>query len=357
MVRDAEGQKMSKTKGNVIDPLEITEQYGTDAVRMSLMMGAAPGTDIAIGRERVESARNFANKLWNASRYVLLSLGDERPELPDGADLGVEDRWILSRLERTMQEVERSYQTYDFADISRALHRFIWGEYCDWYIEMSKLYLDGPRARATRAVLLHVLDRILRLLHPIMPFVTEELWTRLRPGDGSIMKAPWPESEDWRDDSVDARIGRMQELVVALRRLKVDHGIPQSQRLRTSIISHGLEDELAELIEPIVSLARLESIDLVESLPVERGTAKTITPAGIEASVSLGDVVDLAKESERLRKRIEETESEIHRFERKLANEQFVAKAPREVIDKERRKLEEARANRDKLVGQLEALA
>jgi valyl-tRNA synthetase len=356
LVRDFEGKKMSKSAGNVIDPLDVIERYGADALRFALAFATVPGNDTNISEERIEQARNFANKLWNASRYVLLSLGDERPELPDGADLGVEDRWILSRLERTMQEVERSYQTYDFADISRALHRFIWGEYCDWYIEMSKLHLNGPRARTTKAVLLYVLDHILRVLHPVMPFVTEELWSHLRPGDGSIMRARWPEVDGRRDEAVDGRIERMQDLVAALRRLKVDHGIPQARRVRTSISPHGFDEELEELSDPIAALARLDSIDLVDRLPTGPGTAKTITPAGIEASVSLGDVIDVAKESERLRKRMAEAESEIARFEQKLANDQFVAKAPREVIDKERRKLEEARSNRDKLAGQLEAL-
>jgi valyl-tRNA synthetase len=201
IVRDFEGKKMSKSKGNVIDPLDVIDKYGADALRFSLAFATVPGNDTNISEERIEGSRNFANKLWNASRFVLLSLGDERPELDAGVELAPEDKWILSRLDHAIEEIDRDLAVFNFAEAMRVLHRFIWSEYCDWYIELAKLRLSEDGGAAPKAVLLHALDRILRLLHPVMPFVTEELWSKIRADAGSIMTAPWPEPGGSRTSS------------------------------------------------------------------------------------------------------------------------------------------------------------
>ncbi|MGH2748713.1 MAG: valine--tRNA ligase [Actinomycetota bacterium] len=355
IVRDFEGKKMSKSKGNVIDPLVIIERYGADALRFSLTFAAVPGNDTNVSEERIEGSRNFANKLWNASRFVLLSLGDERPELADGVELAPEDRWILSRLDHTIEEIDRDLAVFNFAEAMRVLHHFIWSEYCDWYIELAKLRLAGD-GTAPKAVLLHVLDRILRLLHPVMPFVTEELWSRIRPEAGSIMVATWPEPEDRRDAAIDQAVERFQDLVSALRRLKADHSIPQSQRVSASVVPHGYEQELGDMNDAVLALARLESLDVVSSLDADAASARTMTPSGIEAAIDLGGAVDRDVECARLRGKLAEAESDIARAEGKLDNEQFISKAPDQIIEKERRKLDEARTNKAKLEAQLSAL-
>lgn len=355
IVRDFEGKKMSKSLGNVIDPLDIIDRYGADALRFSIAFAATPGSDTNISEDRIEGSRNFGNKLWNASRFVLLSLEDDRPQLDDDADLRLEDRWILSRLDQTVTEIERNLELFNFAEAMRALHRFVWSEFADWYIEMAKLHLDGERGGVTKAVLLHVLDAVLRLLHPVMPFITEELWSRLRPDGGTIMYASWPAVVDRRDAEAEATIDRFRDLVATLRRLKIEHGIPQGTRVPVSLASSAFDREIEELQGEIRALARLESIAVVESLPSGAG-ARTVTEAGIEVFVDLGGVVDADAERQRLSKKIAGLEGEIDRFEKKLANEQFVQKAPPGVVANERRKLEDARTNKAKLETQLEGL-
>jgi valyl-tRNA synthetase len=247
IVRDFEGKKMSKSLGNVVDPLTMIEGYGADALRFSLAFAAVPGNDTNISEDRIEGARNFANKLWNAARFVLLSLGDDRPPLPSSSSLEVDDRSILSRLDETTGEVDRQLDTFNWSEALRALHRFSWSEFCDWYIELAKLKLDGDRGEATKAVLVHVLDRVLRLLHPIMPFITEELWCRLRPEAGSIMVAPWPEPEGLQDEGARETMERFRDLVVAIRRVKVDYGIPPGKRVPVQVSAGALAPEVRSL--------------------------------------------------------------------------------------------------------------
>ena len=362
IVRDFEGAKMSKSKGNVIDPLAMIDRYGADALRFSLAFVAVPGNDTNASEDRIEGARNFANKLWNAARFVLLSLGEEgsdpiEPKEIDALDrLDVKDRWILSRLDVTIRQVERDLESFNWAEAMRALHRFAWSEFCDWYIELAKLDLDTERAGTTRAVLSHVLDQILRLLHPIMPFITEELWSRLRPERGSIMVAPWPAAKGVSDAGAEVTMELFQDLVSALRRLKVEHGIPQGKRIPVLVKAGRHVNELAPLTDPLMSLARLSSVEMVAELPPPGGHAHTLTTTGVEASVALEDVIDLDAERQRIRTRIAETDRQVQRFERKLANSDFISKAPAVVVDKERVRLEEARAARAKLEEQLSAL-
>ena len=356
IVRDFEGKKMSKSLGNVIDPLTMIDLYGADALRFSLAFVAIPGSDTNVSEERIEGARNFANKLWNAARFVLLALGDARPELPLFEVLDVEDRWILARLAETIEDVDRHLDTFNWSEALRALHRFAWSEFCDWYIELAKLKLDGDKGQATRGVLAYVLDRILRLLHPVMPFVTEELWSRLRPEDGSVMVAPWPAAEEHHDDAARATMDRFRELVVALRRLKVDFGIAPGKPVAAEVAAGEYAEELDGLRGAACALARLDSLTLVDVLPDPPGHARALTPAGIEASISLESAGDLDAQRRRVQGRIAEADDSIRRARRKLSDDGFMTKAPPGVVERERAKLAEAQEARAKLESQLVTL-
>jgi valyl-tRNA synthetase len=286
----------------------------------------------------------------------LLSLGESRPSLPETAMLDVKHRWILSRLDETISDIEHHLDAYNWSEALRSLHRFVWSEYCDWYIELAKLDLGGERAAPTGAVLVHVLDHVLRLLHPVMPFITEELWSRLRPDAGSIMVARWPASSGARAPEAEATMGRFQDVVTSLRRLKVDHGIPQSRRIPVSLVAGRHASEVRDLSEELMALARLASLEVVDAPPAAAGHARVLTAAGIEASVVLDDVVDLDAQRRRLRKRIDEADETVRRSESKLADTNFASRAPAAVVDRERGKLAEARAARAKLEEQLRAL-
>lgn len=356
IVRDFEGKKMSKSLGNVIDPLDMIEIYGADALRFSLAFGAVPGNDSNASEDRIEGARNFANKLWNATRFVLMSIEDARPDLPASEQLATEDRWILSRLDHTISEVEKQLDAYNWAEALKALHRFTWSEFCDWYIEMAKLRLGSPDHDVVAGVLVHVLDRVLRLLHPVMPFITEELWSRLRPQAGTIMRSNWPQPDALHFADAEAAVEVMQDLVVSLRRLRADNNVPPGARVKVEIAAGPQEEEVKRLARPVGSLARLDDVQWVERVESRPGRVTTITPSGIEAGIDLEGLVDLDSERTRLRSRIDQAEAEIRRAEGKLANESFVSKAPETVVEKERRKLEEARSAKSKLEDQLRNL-
>ncbi len=356
LVRDFEGKKMSKSAGNVMDPLDLIERYGADALRYSLVSSAIPGNDTNSSEERIEGARNFANKLWNATRFVLLSVEDARPEVPDATSLSLADRWILSRLDATLEAVAAGYEEFSFAEMVRVLYRFIWSEYCDWYIELAKLELGGPNDGSTKAVLVHVLDRILRLLHPVTPFITEELWAKLRPGSPRIIRSDWPKPGSYRDQKVEGTMERFQDLVGALRRLKVDHGIPPGRRVPVSISAGDFAPEVDRTLDAIRSLAKVGDVTLVDALQTGPSGGRTITAAGIEVEMDLEDVIDPDVERGRIGRKIEEADEDIARAQGKLSNEQFVSKAPEAVVSKERQKLEDAAAARAKLQSQLDAL-
>ena len=356
IVRDFEGKKMSKSLGNVIDPLDMIDRYGADALRFALAFSAVPGNDSNASEDRIEGARNFANKLWNAARFVLMSVGADRPALPEPERLSLEDRWILSRLDTTIEEMERGLQEYNWAESLKALHRFVWSEFCDWYIELSKLRLGGEDQSNVAGVLVHVLDRILRLLHPVMPFVTEELFSRVRPDAGSIMRAAWPESESRHDHNAEAGIARFQDVVTGIRRLRTDHGIDPGKRINVTISAGSFADEIGSLKEPLLALARLAEAEIVSRAEATQGEVTTITPQGIEVTVRLGDVIDPEVERARLTKALAELDQDIARAEAKLSNDDFVSKAPAAVVEKERRKLDEARTTREKLEAQLRDL-
>ena len=356
IVRDFEGKKMSKSLGNVIDPLEIIERYGADALRWSLAFSAVPGNDSNASEDRIEGARNFANKLWNAARFVLMSVGNDRPPLPDASAQSIEDRWILARLTATIDEVERGLASFNWAESLKALHRFVWSEFCDWYIELAKLRFNSDRHADVSGVLVHVLDHILRLMHPVMPFITEELWSRLRPDTGSIMVAAWPSSLGERDREAETSMTRFQNVVVGIRRLRADHGIDPAKKMSVRVAAGDATSELESLNPALLSLARLEQIEFVGSTDSHSGDVTTITPEGVEVAVTLGDVIDLEVEKARLEKSLAEVAKEIARSEGKLGNEEFTSKAPGAVVEKERRKLADSQQTKEKIQAQMKDL-
>jgi valyl-tRNA synthetase len=357
LVRDATGKKMSKSAGNVIDPLDFIDRYGADALRFALLRAAAPGQDVPLAEEWVEGARRFANKLWNAARFVLGSLGDVRPDegLPPDAELELEDRWILSRLEAVRSAADEAYAAYDLSRAGRALYAFVWDEFCDWYLELAKLRED----RAATRVLAHVLDQALRLLHPLIPFVTEELWRTLVDADdeASLSRALWPApAPARRDDAAEAAFASLREAVAELRRFRADLRLPPSASIDVVAVADEARRPVLEAgVHGVRRLARVEAWGFADTAPA-RGPLGKVVLEGAALYVPLAGLVDLDAERARLRKELDKAAREVQRAERKLGNEQFVAKAAPDVVAAEREKLATWRGLLATLNAQLELL-
>ncbi|MBI2963842.1 MAG: valine--tRNA ligase [Deltaproteobacteria bacterium] len=376
LVRDEQGQKMSKSKGNVIDPLALLDRYGTDALRFTLVALSAMGRDIKLSEERVEGYRNFANKIWNAARFVLMNSAEDGEEerrplsaraagpeprsalpAPDD-DLTLADRWILHRLAATGGEVRDALDAYRFNEAAAALYRFLWADYCDWYLEMAKISLADPARRATtRRVLVSVLEHFLRLLHPFMPFLTEELWQALPAGRDaeSIMLAPYPAADEaWRRTDVGA-MDVVIEVIRAVRNLRADLNVAPTATLE--LVAFG--DAAARLGPHEAYLRRLAGIRSIEGRADgerPRGAAILVV-AGLEMAVPLrGVITDPAAEIARNRKLLEKLEKEMRGLSAKLGNAQFLERAPAEVVEKEREKHHELAERRATLERNLERL-
>lgn len=341
LVRDAHGKKMSKSFGNVIDPLDLIEQYGADALRFALLRAATPGVDIPIAEEWVEGARRFANKLWNAARFVLLNLGGLTPAagLPDDSQLRLEDRWILSRLEAARAGADEAFAAYDFGKGARLLYHFVWDEYCDWYLELAKLRDDT----AAKQVLAHVLDTALRMLHPLMPFVTEEIWRTLNGAadDGTLMRASWPQASGAaRDREAEDRFAALQQTATALRRFRADHGLSPAAKLNVEAVAHDTTARtlLEAGLEGIKQLSGVGQWTFAPAAPADEPVGKVSVDAA-ELFIPLIGLIDLDEERRRVRRELDKARSEAERARGKLANTGFVAKAPTEVVDAERAKL------------------
>ncbi len=355
LVRDADGQKMSKSKGNVIDPLTVIDEYGTDAFRFTLAAFAAQGRDIKLSVERIAGYRNFVNKLWNASRFALMNLEDFDPAAVDLAclDLAPADRWILTRLGRVADEVQQALVDYKFNEAAGALYAFTWHEFCDWYIELSKeaLYGEpGPARTAAQAVLYTVLEALLRLLHPFMPFVTEEIWQVL-PGQrptSSIMQAAYPETGSWPADTHGAaRMERVMDVIKGIRNIRGEMNVPPGKQIPAVLDCKTEEarDIMAEGEGYIRSLARLG--DLQFGLAMEApGQVATQVAGEVEILLPLADLINVEEEKKRLLKEIAKVDKDLALFSRKLENEAFLANAPPEVLEKDRGKLQDAREKR-----------
>ncbi len=363
MVRDRHGKKMSKSFGNVIDPVEFIEEYGADALRFALVRSASPGQDVPLAEEWVEGARRFCNKLWNAARFVLTDLGDVSPDegLPETMEL--EDRWILSRLESARASVDAALADYDLAAVSRALYHFVWDEYCDWYLELAKLRDD----RGARRVLAVVLDEALRMLHPITPFVTEELWQALhgRPGDKAsddgqsaraLIVEPWPAPAPGRRDAdAEAQFEAVREAVTELRRFRADHGLSPARRL--SVVAVLGAERAAVLEGGLDGIRRLAGVDSWRFDDAgSSGPAGKVAVTGGELHVPLEGLIDLDGERERISRELEKAEAELRRARTKLANDSFVSKAPEPVVRAEREKADEWARTIERLTAQRVAL-
>jgi valyl-tRNA synthetase len=373
LVRDEHGRKMSKSYGNVVNPLEVMDVQGTDALRFTLATSGTPGQDLNLNPQRIEAARNFANKLWNITRFVLSKLGDERRsafELSPMA-LSLPDRWILSRYSWLLAEVGRLMEGYNFGEAGRQIQEFMWGELADWYVEIAKVQLerDSDAQQATRAVLYTVLEGSLRLLHPFMPFVTEELWQYLT-GDGvtmsrypeaprTIMLAAYPGDEATAlDEAAERDWSLVQELIVAIRNARSEYKVEAVKWVPATIAAGEKTGVLRSQAALIARLARVSADDLmiVEQLEAKPAQAAAIVIGEVECYLPLAGLIDLDAERARARKELEAAEADVARREAKLANEGFTAKAPGPVVQREREGLETARAAVEKLRARLDEL-
>ncbi len=357
LVRDGQGRKMSKSLGNVIDPIEMIDRYGADALRFSLARSATGGQqDIPLSEDAIEAGRHFANKIWNASRLVLRGFEGGEPELPPAERRTVAERWLLSRHQACLAEVDAALDEYRFADAAQALQRFTWAELCDWGLELEKGRLDGTeQERADAAALLAwVLERTLRLLHPTMPFVTEEIWQRFGTGE-SIAIAAWPEPHpEHRDEGAESSLGLVQEVVTALRQFRAQHHIPSSQTLAVTVgVPDADQAVLRELGERIGRMTGTSDMTIVPGdSPKADGTLRAVVSGGF-VEIPLAGAIDLEAERARLSKRLGELDRDIERSGSKLANEGFRAKAAPEIVAGEQDKLTRLTAERDQVFAQL----
>ncbi|WP_097944868.1 valine--tRNA ligase [Streptomyces sp. ms115] len=349
MVRDEHGKKMSKSFGNVVNPLDWMDKYGSDALRFTLARGANPGTDVPIGEDWVQGSAKFSNKIWNATRFALMNGATIEGELPSAEEMSVTDRWILSRLNKTVADVDAFYDDFQFAKISEALRHFAWDEVFDWYVELSKttFFAGGRPAEVSGRVLGEVLDVMLRLLHPIVPFVTEALWTALT-GRESIVIAEWPADSGFRDDAAEKEIELVQQVVTEVRRFRNDQGLQPGQKVPAELTLTGTA--LAPHEAAMRQLLRLQpagdGFHATASLPV----------AGATVALDLSGTIDVAAERKRLTKDLEAAQKEKAQATGKLGNEAFLAKAPDNVVDKIRGRLAKAEADIERIGTQLAAL-
>jgi valyl-tRNA synthetase len=345
LIRDEKGEKMSKVKGNVINPLDLIDKYGTDALRIALSTGTSPGNDIKLSDSKMEASRNFCNKLWNASRFILGNI-DENSNLDmSKMKLTTEDRWILSRLNRLIAHVDILMKDFQFGEALREIHDFVWGEFCDWYIEISKLRLKD-KENSPLPVLVHVLDTSLRLLHPAMPFITEEIWQNVRPllsGDvaESIMIATYPTADASRiDDDVEKRMAIVTDIVRAIRNTRSELHVEPAKWIEATIAATAdTKQAIAAQAQAIEILARARPLTIADTNCARPDKAKTIVLNGAEVILPMSGLVDMDAEKARLTKEIDSCKNDIARLETRLADEKFISKAPAQVIGKERDKL------------------
>ena len=368
LVRDQYGKKMSKSRGNTVDPLDWIDRFGADATRFTLARGASPGSDVSVSEEWVAGARNFGNKLWNAARFALLNGADPAAPLPGPGALSVPDRWILSRLAAVTAEVDELFEQFEFGKACDALYHFAWDEFCDWYLELAKAPLGGgdpDAAAATRAVLGYVLDRLLRLIHPVMPFVTDELWTVLTGGD-SVMVAPWPggggvghlgpaaagadaQPEPQRDPAAEAEIESLMQLVTQVRRFRSDQGLRASQPV-PAVLAGIDETPLAGHEASIRSLLRL-------TVPGKAfAPTASVQAEGVTVQLDTAAAIDIGAERRRLEKDLSAARADATATERRLATPSFVERAPEAVVARSRERLAAAQAEIARLEQRLAAL-
>ena len=362
LVRDAHGQKMSKSKGNVIDPLDICQRFGADALRFTLVALSAQGRDIKLSEDRVEGYRNFATKLWNAARFCLMNGAQPDPAFdPAKAELTV-NRWAIAKTVRAAHAVDAALAAYRFNDSAGALYQFTWHQFCDWYVEFAKPILQGDDERAQRetaATIAWVMQRLLHLLHPFMPFITEELWEQFGGGAGSrLITGQWPDLPDSLIDAgAEAEIDWVTRVIGEIRTVRGEMNVPNSAEmpLKVKDASATTKARLERNATLIGRLAKLQSVEAVDEVETHGSAQLLIDEA--TAVLPLAGTIDVAQEQQRLQKEIEKLEAELNKYDKKLANDQFLQKAPAAVVEEQRERRDDTAAARDKLATALERLA
>lgn len=370
IVRDRFGKKMSKSLGNVIDPLVIMEKFGTDALRFSITQSAAPGRDMQLSDDSFVGARNFANKIWNASRFVLMNADTvtwDKNFIMSVWPMELADRWILSEYRATVRDVTAALERYDMDLAARLAYDFFWSKYCDWYIELAKIRMNGTDEKSRQAVLsvlMEILSGILRLLHPIMPFITEEIWQNIvkyvhvESREGSIMTAPWPEADAAKIDQEALReMSIIQEVVTAIRTIRSEMNVPPGKTI--PVIFNITRAEYRSVLEKnaayVTFLARLENAEVGENLPRPKQSASAVV-TGVEIFVPLAGLIDLEKEKQRLTKEIKNAEQELERCGHKMKNEDFMKRAPEKEVAKIKERLADATTKIERLTETLKSL-
>ena len=354
LVRDDKGRKMSKSLGNGIDPLEMADTYGADALRFNLITGNSPGNDMRFYVEKCEAMRNFANKIWNASRYVLMNLSVDEPGLPDVSKLELEDKWVLTKLNTLIREVTENMDAYELGVASAKVYDFIWDTYCDWYIELTKARLydaDDDSKRTAQQVLVYVLDQLLRLLHPFMPFITEEIWQAIPHAGDFLIRAEWPTPQAALDFAAEAdALEMVKNAISAIRARRAEMNVPPSRKAALYVVS-AHNDYFRQGEGFIRRLAYADQVVLCDADPAGHEDMLCVVTADAKLYIPLDQLIDTEKELARIAKEKENCLKQIAMFEGKLANESFVARAPEKVVNDQRDKLAKARA----LLEQLES--
>jgi valyl-tRNA synthetase len=368
LIRDEHGKKMSKTAGNVIDPLEVIDEYGTDAMRFTLLTGSTPGNDMNLSLDRIASNRNFCNKIWNATRFVVNNLGtafDYGTATWNLSQLTVPDRWILSRLNRLVEDVTQLMDDYSFGEAGRQLYEFFWSEFADWYIEIAKIRLYGTDARAqatVRRILVYVLDRVLRMLHPYMPFVTEVTWQHLPKRESeALMITEWPpKSHTPPDAKAEAQMLILIEVIRAIRNIRSEYNVEPGKRIPAYVAAGEHVSVLIKHSEILTSLARLDedSLQMRKTLAEKPEQAiSVVISGGIEIYLPLAGMIDLQAERERMQKELAQLDERIATSQTKLGNTGFIQKAPAAIVQKEREKLADLELQAAKIQERLKDLA
>jgi len=355
LVRDMKRRKMSKSEGNIIDPLEMIDKYGTDALRFTLASLAVPGMDIALSEERMAGYRAFANKIWNASRFVLMNLGEGKTE-PDDQYLSLSNRWIRSRLTRVISQLNDSLKHYKFYEAAETIYHFIWHEFCDWYIEFIKPELRQGN-KNTQAVMEDTLDKILKLLHPFMPFITEEIWHHLPQSGLSLLTESWPEAnEGWLDEEAEATMKFLQELISETRTIRAKNQLPVKEKVNLWIGDRDKSQRLARPHEEAIrQLAGVDRIEYVTEMPAGTNLLKGVAGT-TEVGLQLSRNIDHSREIERLQKELDRLEEDLAKLISRLENPDFRQKAPQDVVVEHDERRQELQLKKEKLVKHLAQL-
>ena len=345
LVRDRFGKKMSKSRGNTIDPLEFMDRYGADALRFALAQKANPGTDQALAEEWVGASRNFATKLWNATRFAIMNGANVDGELPASSSLNAIDKWILSRLSETISEVDQLLESYEFARACDVIYHFAWDDLCDWYLELSKETFASGNSEATKRVLGHVLDQLLKLMHPVMPFITEELWTSFTGGE-SLVISQWPVADaSHLDKKSEKLVVELQSIITEVRRFRNDQGIKTTQKVPGRFIAPA---DIATYAPAMAFVLKMESVDFTASASFEIGSVKV--------ELDLTGTIDIGAERARLTKDLATAQKDLQTAQVKLSNEGFMAKAPENVVVEIKERLVTTSADIERISAQLAAL-